>query len=541
MHYFADFKDIHMVPYRVEIWTEEGGFSEFELKLADDPVIISTSSSGLFSPIKPQSCTINIRTDGGLFDLYTINPQKVKVIVTKRTNSEILFRGYATPCQYGQDWTTIDTLTLECVDLISSLKDIPYQLINGSYKQYVAIDRLICYLFSRVEPPESDELYHVLSWHWPKNNFNNANTYDFTYTEQNTSKPDTRQMLSKLKLNEANFFDDDDEETPWSCYEVLEEICKFFNVSLVPYKGTYYFIDYQTIAATYPVNATFWQYSLDRDVLSADKAKNKQLNSLLPFVLDNVNYAGGTSSIETDDLYNKISVDANRYDLEKIATDLYDEDYHISITKKYDFGGDAQTWTITSTNFWGTTSTIRQSWIYTQYCILKPESGWTHTWWSPRSMVEYYGNDCYSTAMNGYSDYIILPENKYINTIGATILHYATIDALNQKPTKLDWNSVIMFNCLTDTIKPSSTNTEGKLKVKDIATCYDGNTTTQVVGTTFEKPVLTYESDYEMNFSPKDGLSWIVLNGKLWYQQNIDTGSNNMFHNGNKCNWKNLQ
>lgn len=517
MHYFAHFKDIQMVPYSLEIWTEEGGLSDYELTLADDPVIISTSSSGLFSPIKSMSCTVNIKSDGGLFDLYTIDPQKVKVLVTNMTNAEILFRGYATPCQYGQDWTTIDTLSLECVDLISSLKDIPYSVINGKYKSYVQIDRLICYILSMVEPPEEDQLYHVLSWYWPKYNFQTANTYSFDTTYE---------MLHAIKLNEANFFDDDDEETPWSCYEILEEICKYFNVSLVPFKGSYYFIDYQAIAATTPANATFWRYTLDLDVDSSEKSKN--------MTLDNINYAGGTSSIETDDLYNKISVDANRYDLDEIATDLYDEDYHISITKKYDFGGDAQTWTITSTNFWGTTSTIRQSWIFTQYCILKHESGWRHTWWSPRSMVEYYGNDCYSTAMAGYSDYLSLPENKYINTIGATILHYATIDALNQKPTKLDWNSVIMFNCLTDTIKPSSTNTEGKLKVKDIATCYDGNTTTQVVGTTFEKPVLTYESDYEMNYSPKDGISWIVLNGKLWYQQNIDTGNNNMFHNGNK-------
>ena len=145
-----------------------------------------------------------------------------------------------------------------------------------------------------------------------------------------------------------------------------------------------------------------------------------------------------------------------------------------------------------------------------------------------------YGGEIYSSAMNGYSQFINVPENKYINTISACILHYASFDAFGQKPSKLDWKKVIMFNCLTDTIKPESTNTTGKLKATDVCTYRNPNNLNEwITGTTFEVPVLEYTMPYEMNFSPKNGKSWIVINGKLWYQQRISKTSGENYHGGN--------
>lgn len=493
-HWYANFADIRGSKYRVDIYpTQIVGNGDVEINLDDDPVIISTESSGLFSPIKSQTCTVNIRTDGGLFDLYTLDPQSVIVCIWNRDSGTILFRGYATPCQYGQDWTTIDTLSLECVEMISSLKSIPYTPI-GYEKSYVEVDRLISALIARIEHPDQDTLYHQLRWYWPKWNFTRANNFTFQSTTD---------FLHAIKLNEANFFDDDDEKTPWSCYEVLEEICKFFNVSLVPWQGAYYFIDYHSIVNTTGLNANanFWEYNLDMDVYGVSKAKSMTLSSY--------DYSSGTSEISMDDVYNKISVNANRYDIDDVAPDVYDEDNHESLTLKYSFGGNGITYTESHENFWGDTIVDSSVTTYKTYCILKPETGWSHIYWDPRNMTQFYGEDPYSTNVFTYSVYHNLPENRYINTICAVMLHYAQLDNKNgAKPTKLDWNDVIMFNCLTDTIKPSSTNIQGLYKVQDI---YDR---------VFEKPVLVYTSPDSLNYSPKDGTSWIVINNKLWYQQN---------------------
>ena len=493
MHYYANFKDIGMVPYQLDIYTAKGD-GDVELTLCGTPAIVTYESSSLFSPIKSQSCTIEILTETAMLDLYTMDPRGIRVVIHKMDNNLVVFRGYVTPCQYGQNWTWKDTLSLECVECLSALKYVDYSYINGQYGKYVPIDTLICYLLSKVEHPDHDELQNTLKWNWPQENFKYIN---------GAAMSSTKEMLQVSAINEANFFDDDQENTPWTCYEVLEEICKFFNVTLTMYNGQYYFIDYLNVAKEqHNPYISFWQYTLDKNVQSVQTQRDLNITTSMQ--------TAGTMEIGLDDVYNKISVDANRYDINELVYDMYDKNRHKSLTVVLDFSGtgDGQTYTESHENFWGDTIIDNSVTTFKTYCVLDNAPGWKHIWWSPRSMTQYNDTDTgYSTAMNGYSQYISLPENKYINTIGATILHYAQIQA-KSKPSQLDWKDVIMFNCLTDTIKPSSTNQTGKLKVNDIFTGV------------FEKPVLEYTSPNEMNFSPKDGTSWIVINNKLWYQQN---------------------
>lgn len=493
IYYHSTFKNNQNQPIEVGIYVPSQTSDDIEITLSDEPVIITQESDGLFSPIKSCSCTINIMTDEALWDLYTTDPQSIMVYVTNLSgNSTVLFKGYATPCQYGQDWTTIDVLSLECVDMLSSLKSIPYRIF-GTIPCYMSVDKIISHLLALQIGDNYDQLYHSFTWYWPYYNFQTANGQQFSSTSD---------FLSNIKLNEANFFDDDDEHTPWTCYEVLEEICKFLCVSAVPYQGSVYFIDYLYAAGTGSGFGTykFWEYTLDMDVQLVDKSKSINLHKN--------DYAGGTTEIGTDDFYNIINIDANRYDLDELTTDIYDESNHISITKEKNFSGVGGTWTLQSINFWGNVTVLKQFRTYMQYCRLDPNSGWRHIWWVPTSLTEF--GTYYNTAMNGYSNYITLPQNKYINTIGAVILHYASVEEPNV-PNKLDWKKVIMFNCLTDTIKPHPDNgklNRGQLLVQDI---YDR---------IFEKPVLEYKMPHEMNFSPKEGKSWIVINNELWYQQN---------------------
>lgn len=507
MRYIGDFKDIAENAYQIQIFTIKGD-GDLHLTLTDTPVIITNESNGLFSPIKSQSCTISILTDEALLDLYTTDPQLIRVLIEKVEMSEgieyrqVIFRGYVTPCQYGQDWTYKDVVTLECVDCLSSLKQVNYSLVNGEYASYIQLDRLISYMLSKIEHPDRDELYHIIRWNWPQDGYVNINGSDGGDLQS------TQEFINYFWLNEANFFDDDVDETPWTCYEVLEEICRFFNLTLTVYNGEYYFIDYLNVAKDRLLGTlSFWRYDLDGNVSS---------NTI---TLGNINItqgleAGGTMEIAVDDVFNKISVEANRYDINELAYDLYDKTIHTSLTTTLNFGSNVgQTYTESHENFWGDTVVDNSVTTFKTYCVLDSGHGWKHYFWNPDTLTLFndnnYGyNSSFSNTNNTiHSQYTSLPENKYINTIGATILHYAQIPA-GSKPSKLDWNDVIMFNCLTDTIKPSSTNIQGKLKVQD------------VYNRLYEKPVLEYTSDYEMNFSPSDGTSWLVINNKLWYQQN---------------------
>ena len=507
--YRAYFKDIDMNPYEVDIYTSQTGIDS-EIKLAGNPVVVTTNSNGLFSPIKSQSCTVDIVTNDGKWDLYAINPQEVLVHVhTREQNPVTIFKGYATPMQYGQDWTTWDVLSLECVDLISSLKAIPYSTMGGSMKEYRSTDSLINYLISKVT--EDDSLYRTLKWYWPKHNFSSPNGYTISSTQE---------TLDGIKWNEANFFDDDDEQTPWTCYEVLEEICKFFNVSLVTYNGSFYFIDYLYAATDAYSTYEFWQYQVyDMDIQSVSFSKDMGL--------DNIEYSGGTSSITMPELYNYVSVNTNRYDIQEICTNLYDhKEYHISITKEKAFGDGNQVFTWTKVHFFGSDE-YTYKYAFKTYCYLnQTKSNWTHYWYSFRDLSSnssYYDSATYDYlyAVNP-TFWLNTPENRWINTMGATFVHYATMDSVTSKPTKLDWSDAIMFQCAHPAMLTPSINTRGFFMNYDM---YDG---------TLEKVALSYNSDYELNFSPKNessgtitNKSWLVINAKLWYQQNVKSSGNN--------------
>jgi len=105
MLYYSEFKSLENHSnkvYRVELLTNNDDSTSMELKLAHrSPVVITNDSDGLFSPIKSRSCTITIVTDEIIPDLYTAENQGVTVLVKNKTDNEILFEGFLTPCAYS--------------------------------------------------------------------------------------------------------------------------------------------------------------------------------------------------------------------------------------------------------------------------------------------------------------------------------------------------------------------------------------------------------------------------------------------------------
>ena len=51
--------------------------------------------------------------------------------------------------------------------------------------------------------------------------------------------------LDKLKISEQNFLDEDDDN--WTMQDVLEEICKYLNVTCVASGDKVYFINYSAL------------------------------------------------------------------------------------------------------------------------------------------------------------------------------------------------------------------------------------------------------------------------------------------------------
>lgn len=535
MVYYGYFSDINDTPYTVMITTPAAG-SNTTITLTGDPVIINYSDGDLFTPIKPTSCTINILTDTALLDLYTTDPQGVMVKIYQRNNTNnVLFIGYVTPMNYGQDWTSKDTLTLECVDLLSSLKNIPYTIMN-SYKgkAFCPADELIAHVLSHCDP--NDMLGSSFRFYWPYINYFGINQKK-TQGQQNLpmfSFSTTQAFLHAICFSEANFFDDDDEKTPWTFYQVLEEICRFFCVSAITYNKGIMFFDPLYAASTYN-DYDNYEYDLDLNYeLVHFYSKSKTLNNTDDPAKSYFEYAAGGAEIELDDYYNIINENTNRYNIDEICTDLTDhKKYHVSITKERNFGSGYQVWTITQEHFF-TADEVTYKYAFKTFCYADAKSLWRHVYYRPKSFINinptmffgnglYYDGETYDLEVqNPHAlGFYNIPENQWINTIGATFLHYATMTDETNKPTKLDWTDVIMFQCSHPTVAThyirvnnQAVPNYGKIKYSDL-----------FGDTNLERACLYYQGDEEICLSPSDGTSWININAKLWYQQNKRDGN----------------
>ena len=106
MLYQGYFSNIDNKKYGVEIKTGTST-TPIEITLGgDDPVIITTSSEGLFSPIKSRSCTIDIYSTEYYLDLYepTSRGTRVRIFEYEENTSlypghigKVIFFGYSAP------------------------------------------------------------------------------------------------------------------------------------------------------------------------------------------------------------------------------------------------------------------------------------------------------------------------------------------------------------------------------------------------------------------------------------------------------------
>ena len=225
MKYEGRFRTLKDEMIQVVIITNNDASQEEEIFFADEsPVMISQSSDGIFSPIKSRSCTIKLVTKDVYFDIYSGSSHGTSVAVNNLTNSECLFYGYVTPCQYNQPYLYNNEIEIEAVDAISTLQDFKYSYLNGKESSVAIID-IIKKLISIAG--YSGKIY----MQYNANKMKAAKDYTPTQFEY---------------INDAVFYEDSGEAS--DCYAVLEEICNFYGISCVPYGNDVFFVDYQVIA-----------------------------------------------------------------------------------------------------------------------------------------------------------------------------------------------------------------------------------------------------------------------------------------------------
>lgn len=208
MKYVGDFYSVSDKQYRVEFSTLTGSTTE-NIILSDNPAVISYQgeADNIYQPIIGSGSTIRLYTNKYMEDLYSQSIKDVKVEI--KSGDEVVFTGYVTPMVYNQDYRAYKyDLEVECVDAISALKEIKYNVTTKDVKSF------------------KDIIQNALSQVVSVRNF---------YVCEEDIK------LNDLFISELNFYDEDEE--PMTTYEVLEEVLRYCKLTMFMVGNDIYIVD----------------------------------------------------------------------------------------------------------------------------------------------------------------------------------------------------------------------------------------------------------------------------------------------------------
>lgn len=273
MRYTGEFTGINDTEYKVTINTSAPG-ADKEIIFGESPVILSQNGGELFQNIKPQSATIQIQTTEDLSDLYTSAQMQNTVTIEDKTNDVVIFEGYITPNQYSQPYVYVNTVEIECVDLLSVLIQRKYTPPTADALRDSLFNVLLRYI------PNHDILIYAPVLDLTRLNFK----IDAVYNGEDTGKT--------LTVN-----------------DVIMECLKTYGLVLSSCNNTYYIFDNELLIND---NAPQW-YNITTQTTLTD------INTPVNLTVDN--YAGANQNIEIDNTYNQITALA---DIEPYDAEIFD-------------------------------------------------------------------------------------------------------------------------------------------------------------------------------------------------------------------------
>ena len=213
--------------------------------------------------------------------------------------TRVLFQGFVTPCEYSQEYNILDEIELECIDCISSLKNIPFDMPKDSVVNWIeiistGISKTLGYsafLLPTSYNKMDDIIYH---------------------------------SLNDLYQHTNLFYDKDDEDDTMTWYEVFEEFCRTFSLSLIPYDRRIIFLDYFNYKTE--DNTEIQQYGLytNQGMLNLGKYWG-EINFEQHTVIETDNtgqlseilhYAGEGGTMSLDEVCNKIIITSETKEIE---------------------------------------------------------------------------------------------------------------------------------------------------------------------------------------------------------------------------------
>lgn len=296
--YFMDFEGVlHSVSFITNPRSDIYG----DIRLAgDSPVVVSYSENdNLYEPIRTSNCTVKVVSSHYLMNLYSGKAQGTQVILRNEDRGTIEWCGFLQPNLYNQGFTEcIEEIEFEASDCLSTLQYLKYEYYYNANEQPMIVS------FKDIVDTIADRCKLINSYVFTQKLFSNSDEskiFDF----------------KEFYISENNFYSEEGE--PWTYQEVLEETCKYFGYVCFQWGDRIYFMDYD-------------KYNSDKSMVGYRYVKEDGWHNRDYITLSNSNriteksIRGTGADISLDDVFNKVSVNCNYYNVEHIIPDLFEDD-----------------------------------------------------------------------------------------------------------------------------------------------------------------------------------------------------------------------
>ena len=297
--YFMDFEGaLHSVSFITNPRSETYG----DIRLAgDSPVVVSYSENGyLYDPIRTSTCTVKVVSSHYLMNLYSGKAQGTQVILRNEDRDTIEWCGFLQPNLYNQGFTEcIEEIEFEASDCLSTLQYLRYEY------EYAGNGQPMIVSFKEIVDSIAEKCKLV-------------NSYVFTQKLYSNSDESKIFDFKEFYISENNFYSEEGET--WTYQEVLEETCKYFGYVCFQWGDRIYFMDYD-------------KYNSDKSMVGYKYSKDDRWYNRNYITLSNPNriteksIRGTGADISLDDVFNKVSVNCNYYNLEHLLPDLFEDEF----------------------------------------------------------------------------------------------------------------------------------------------------------------------------------------------------------------------
>ena len=296
--YFMDFEGaVHSVSFITNPRSEAFG----DIRLAgESPVVVSyTENSELFEPIRTSTCTVKVLSSHYLMNLYTGKAQGTQVILKNEDRGIIEWCGFLQPNLYNQGFSNcVEEIEFEASDCLSSLQYLKYEYYYNGNGQPMIVS------FKDIIDTIADKCSLI---------------NDYRFTQKLFSNSDESKIFDfkEFYISENNFYSEEGE--PWTYQEVLEETCKYFGYVCFQWGDKLYFIDYDK----YQSNNSMVGYKYSKE----DRwSKRGYITISTSNRITEKKYRGTGADISLDDIFNKVTVNCNYYNVEHVIPDLFEDD-----------------------------------------------------------------------------------------------------------------------------------------------------------------------------------------------------------------------